>query len=76
MTNLGGSSAVHLEFGPHNGSQALYYTSYVGGGEVRRIAYTASTNRPPTAVVAANPVVGTGAPDDDVQRGGQQRSRW
>ena len=37
-TNLGGSSAVHLTFGPYGGDQALYYTTYAGGGQVRVIA--------------------------------------
>lgn len=37
-TNLGGGSAVHLAFGPHDGGQALYYTTYADGGEVRRIS--------------------------------------
>ncbi|MBO3089837.1 PQQ-dependent sugar dehydrogenase [Cellulomonas dongxiuzhuiae] len=55
-TGLGG--AVHLEFGPHAGSQALYYTTYANGGEVRRIAYTGTANRPPTAVVTASPATG------------------
>jgi hypothetical protein len=45
----GSSSAVHLAFGPHGSSKALYYTTYAGGGEVRRIAYTArsTARRPP-----------------------------
>lgn len=55
-TGLGG--AVHLEFGPHNGSQALYYTTYANGGEVRRIAYTGTANRTPTAMVSASPSSG------------------
>ncbi|MBD7917439.1 PQQ-dependent sugar dehydrogenase [Cellulomonas sp. Sa3CUA2] len=55
-TGLGG--AVHLEFGPYAGSQALYYTTYANGGEVRRIAYTGTENRPPTAVVTASPATG------------------
>ena len=55
-SGLGG--AVHLEFGPHAGSQALYYTTYANGGEIRRIAYTAGANRPPTAVVTASPATG------------------
>ena len=37
-TNLGGGSAVHLTFGPYGGDQALYYTTYAGGGQVRVIA--------------------------------------
>lgn len=54
---LGSSSAVHLAFGPHNGTQALYYTSYLGGGTVHRISYTAA-NRAPAAVLAATPSSG------------------
>jgi glucose/arabinose dehydrogenase len=37
-TGLGGSSAVTMIFGPFGGSQALYYTTYAGGGQVRRIS--------------------------------------
>ncbi|MGW6128618.1 PQQ-dependent sugar dehydrogenase [Cellulomonas sp. NPDC055163] len=55
-TGLGG--AVHLEFGPYAGSQALYYTTYANGGEIRRIAYTGTANRVPTAVVSASPATG------------------
>lgn len=36
--NLGSNSAVHLRFGPHASGQALYYTTYAGGGQVRRIS--------------------------------------
>lgn len=56
-TGLGG--AVHLEFGPHAGGQALYYTTYTNGGEVRRIAYTGTANRVPTAAVTASPATGS-----------------
>lgn len=58
-TGLGGSSAVHLAFGPYNLTQALYYTTYANGGEVRRIAYTPTGNNPPTANLQANPTSGT-----------------
>jgi glucose/arabinose dehydrogenase len=45
-TGLGGGSAVHLTFGPwNNNTQALYYTSYENGGEIRRIAQTARVTR-------------------------------
>jgi glucose/arabinose dehydrogenase/PKD repeat protein len=55
-TDLGRSSAVALRFGP---DQALYYTSYANGGEVRRIAYTGnSVNHPPTAAMSATPEAG------------------
>jgi glucose/arabinose dehydrogenase/PKD repeat protein len=56
-TELGGSSAVHLLFGPRGTGQALYYTTYAGGGQVRRIYHTA-VNGVPTAVVTADPVTG------------------
>src|ERR671911_657369 len=66
VTGLGENSAVAMTFGPHQGGQALYYTTYGGngpgsggsGGEVRRIAYTGNVNRPPTAAVMANPASG------------------
>jgi len=56
-TALGGSSAVHLLFGPRGTGQALYYTTYAGGGQVRRIYFTA-VNGVPSAVVTADPVTG------------------
>ena len=52
-SNLGGSSAVTLIFGPWEGTQALYYTTYAGGGQVRRIS--TSTNRAPVAALTASP---------------------
>lgn len=55
-TGLG--AAVHLEFGPWSGSQALYYTTYANGGEIRRLAYTGTANRTPTAVLTASPTSG------------------
>jgi glucose/arabinose dehydrogenase len=66
VTGLGENSAVAMTFGPHQGGQALYYTTYGGngpgsggsGGEVRRIAYTGNVNRPPTADIVANPTSG------------------
>jgi glucose/arabinose dehydrogenase len=39
-TGLGGGSAVHLRFGPWAGTQALYYTTYATGGQIRRITHT------------------------------------
>ena len=44
---LGSSSAVALTFGPHGSTQALYYTTYATGGQVRRISYTGSPLPPP-----------------------------
>jgi glucose/arabinose dehydrogenase len=56
-TGLGSGSAVHMTFGPNGAEQALYYTTYAGGGQVRRIRHTAG-NTPPTAVLTANPTSG------------------
>ncbi|MCP3139142.1 PQQ-dependent sugar dehydrogenase [Pyxidicoccus xibeiensis] len=58
-TGLGGSSAVTLRFGPSSAGQALYYTTYANGGEVRRINYSGTTNRPPVAAVTASPTAGS-----------------
>ena len=52
-TGLGTSSAVAMTFGPHLGSQALYYTTYAAGGQVRRIAHV--TNRAPVVSAVASP---------------------
>jgi glucose/arabinose dehydrogenase/PKD repeat protein len=61
VTGLGEGSAIHLRFGPHGTSQALYYTTYAVGGQVRRLAPTA--NRPPTAVLTTEGATG-GVPRD------------
>ncbi len=58
-SGLGNSSAVHLAFGPYGSTQALYYTTYEGGGSVRRIRYTGSDNRAPVARIAASPGYGS-----------------
>ncbi|MDX6676115.1 MAG: hypothetical protein QOE31_167 [Solirubrobacteraceae bacterium] len=54
---LGSSSAVAMAFGPFGDTQALYYSSYLSGGTIHRISYGAA-NRPPTAVLTANPPSG------------------
>ena len=56
VTGLGVNSAVSLIFGPHNDTQALYYTSYANGGQVRRIAFTG--NRSPIVTASASPRFG------------------
>jgi glucose/arabinose dehydrogenase len=33
---------ITMTFGPHGAGEALYYTTFANGGEVRRIAYTGS----------------------------------
>jgi glucose/arabinose dehydrogenase len=57
-TSLGPSSAVHLRFGPWGNSQALYYTTYAGDGEVRRISYNVGGNNPPVAAASGSPTSG------------------
>jgi PKD repeat protein len=44
-----------MTFGPYNGTQALYYVTYAGGGQLRRIHYAGSANRAPTASISASP---------------------
>ena len=58
-SGLGQGGPIDMAFGPHGAGQALYYVTAAAGGEVRRIAHTTNANRPPTAVVTANPTFGT-----------------
>jgi len=59
-TALGGSSVVAMRFGPGpNAAPSLYYTTYAGGGQVRRIDYIgANGNHAPVAAIAADPTYG------------------
>ncbi len=58
-TNLGGSSATSLRFGPDAAGTSLYYTTYANGGEVRKIRYVAGSNSAPTVTnLSANPTTG------------------
>ena len=63
-TGLGGSSAVTMIFGPYQTTQALYYTTYAGGGQVRRVRYTGQANRSPIAAATANPTNSANSPLD------------
>lgn len=58
VTGLGASSAVHLAFGPGPRGPALHYTSYAGGGEVRRLYSNEGGNGVPTARLEARPASG------------------
>jgi glucose/arabinose dehydrogenase len=76
-TSLGIGSAVHLRFGPHGDTKALYYTTYGGGGQVRRISY----DKPPVEVgpldfftVAPCRAIDTQGPDSPALSVGQARS--
>src|SRR5437763_7300975 len=55
---MGTNSATGMQFGPLGTGRALYYTSYLNGGELRRIVFTGPANRAPAAVVAAAPTSG------------------
>jgi glucose/arabinose dehydrogenase len=58
VTSLEYLSAIDLVFGPHAGSQSLFYTTYANGGEVRRIDYDWSGNGAPTASMSVAPRFG------------------
>jgi glucose/arabinose dehydrogenase/PKD repeat protein len=58
MGGLGESSATDLFFGPHQGGVALYYTTYAGGGELRRLSFVGSVNRAPVASLTASATFG------------------
>ena len=58
VTGLNTNSITNMGFGPYGATQALYYMNYLNGGELRRIAYTGTANRAPTAVASANPTSG------------------
>ncbi len=62
-TNLGGSSATSLRFGPDGNGQALYFTTYASGGQVRKVTYnSAGNNAPSVASVSASPASSASAP--------------
>ena len=72
-TGLGGSSAVHLGFGPlAGGGRALYYTTYAAGGQVRRIRHTTG-NGVPTAALSALPTLRPRPAHGRLQRVGELR---
>ena len=57
-SDLGQGGPIAMSFGPHGTGQALYYTTYANGGEVRRITYVQGANRAPHAAVSASPSSG------------------
>jgi uncharacterized protein (TIGR03437 family) len=58
---LGGSSVVHLRFGPWRETQALYYTTYAGGGAVRRVYWNGAPVTETLSVVSAASLAGGSA---------------
>ena len=57
-TALGTNGITTLKFGPYGSTQAAYYLNYLNGGEVRRIVYTGTANRAPSAVVTSDKTSG------------------
>ncbi|MEN3312724.1 MAG: hypothetical protein V7645_2053, partial [Actinomycetota bacterium] len=53
-SGFGSGGPIAMMFGPSGTTQGLYYTTYVGGGEVRRIDLTQPENHAPTAAIAAD----------------------
>lgn len=53
---LAGGGPISMTFGPYRGGQALYYTTYAGGGQVHRIVYSADY---PTADIKPNQTFST-----------------
>src|SRR3954447_19951516 len=59
VTGMGADSVVDFTFGPGPGTApALYYTTFGGGGQLRRITYNGGADRQPTAALTADPVGG------------------
>jgi glucose/arabinose dehydrogenase len=50
-------AVTELEFGPYNSNVALYYADY-GASQIRRISYTAASNRAPVAKMTSSPTFG------------------
>lgn len=53
-TGLGSGGPIAMTFGPDAQTQALYYTTYANGGQVRKIAFTQQANHAPTAALTAD----------------------
>lgn len=60
-TDLGSGGPIAMMFGPAGSTQALYYTTYANGGQLRRIEFTPPqpTNQVPTAVLSADVTSGS-----------------
>ncbi len=52
LSGLGSNSATTLAFGPYGTTSALYYTTYGGGGQVRRVTHTDANSAPVAAFSA------------------------
>ncbi|HEY7035040.1 MAG TPA: DNRLRE domain-containing protein [Thermomicrobiales bacterium] len=53
-----GPGVISMQFGPSGTTQALYYTTYDNGGQLRKIQYTGQANRPPVARATADKTFG------------------
>ena len=54
----GTGSPVSMDFGAYGQTQALFYSTYANGGQIRRIRYTGAGNQAPTAMLEATPASG------------------
>ena len=57
-SGLGEGSAITFLFGATGAGDALYYTTYAEGGQVRKIEYVGAGNRTPVAGATATPNAG------------------
>ncbi|HEV7686462.1 MAG TPA: PQQ-dependent sugar dehydrogenase, partial [Acidimicrobiia bacterium] len=64
VSGLGASSATSMAFGlAPGGGQSLYYPTFAGGGEIRRISWTPPGHRPPVGSFTASVPPGDGPVD-------------
>jgi glucose/arabinose dehydrogenase/PKD repeat protein len=72
-SGFGSGGPITMMFGPSGPMQGLYYTTYVGGGQVRRIDFTEpEQNHAPMAAIAAD--LTSGAPPLTVKFDGSASS--
>ena len=57
-TGLGQGGPIAMAFGPYETGEVLYYTTFAGGGEVRRIAYADGNLAPAADIETTGPNYG------------------
>jgi glucose/arabinose dehydrogenase len=55
-SNAGGFTA--MTFGPHGNGQALYYLTFISGGQVHRVSFDTTGDTPPAASLSTDVVAG------------------
>ncbi|MGH9000456.1 MAG: PQQ-dependent sugar dehydrogenase, partial [Acidimicrobiia bacterium] len=58
VDGLGDDSPVHLTFGPSPVGRSLYYATYGGGGQVRRLDFVGGADLPPRAALSTSAAYG------------------